>query len=154
MTRRPRSRFWMTNRAVNPILVPILTAPIGRRLGTKLTVLRYRGRRTGLTHQLVVQYARDGDTMWILPGDPENKRWWRNFRTVWPVDVRLTGRWHHASAVALDSVCHSSEVRSGLAAYGRVFPKAHFPAGPEDAGTPDAGTPAVRTVMVRIDLDR
>src|SRR6266545_7087393 len=70
--------FWWTNHVANPVLRRLLCGPLGSRLGRHLAVLRYRGRSTGRAHELVVQYAQDGHQIWVMPGHPERKRWWRN----------------------------------------------------------------------------
>ena len=125
--------FWVTNHLANPVLRPILHGPLGRRWGRRLAVLRYRGRRTGQMHELVVQYAREGDRVWIMPGAPERKQWWRNMRDPLAVDLWLAGRPFHGVATA---VRDPSALASGLKVYTKVFPSA----------------PAA-TVMVCVDLD-
>ena len=84
--------FWITNRIANPILRRVLRTPVGRVLGRSLAVVRYTGLRTGRPHELVCQYARDGDDVWILVGQADRKTWWRNFKTEHPVRLRLAGQ--------------------------------------------------------------
>ena len=133
MSTRTRG-FWVTNHLANPILRRLLRGPLGRRLGTRLAVLRYRGRRTGQLHELVVQYARDGDLVWIVPGQADRKRWWRNLIEPQPVEVWLAG--HHRSAIAAVLADSAADARArGMEAYRSVFPRV------EDA-----------TVMVRVDI--
>lgn len=72
--------FWLTNRVANPVLRRFLRSRPGRRMGRGLAVLRYTGRRTGQAHELVCQYARAGDTVWVLVATAEQKTWWRNLR--------------------------------------------------------------------------
>jgi hypothetical protein len=126
--------FWITNRLANPVLRPLLLGPLGRRLGRRLAVLRYSGRRTGQIHELVVQYARHNNQVWIMPAHAERKRWWRNMLDPQPVDVWLAGR--HLVGVARvvgdgPSAKHiSSTQRSGRVpsvAFGPVIPAGHFP---------------------------
>jgi len=92
MNARGSSGFWVTNHLANPILRPLLRSRAGRRLGRHLAVLRYRGRRTGEPHELVVQYARDGDVIWVLPAHADRKTWWRNFRDPTDIEVSLAVR--------------------------------------------------------------
>jgi hypothetical protein len=88
----PRTHgFWVTNHLGNPNLRPLLRSSLGRRLGRRLAVLRDRGHRSGQVHELVVQYVRVGDVVWIVPGQPERKRWWRNMLAPWPVELWLAG---------------------------------------------------------------
>lgn len=97
----PRS-FWLTNRLANPVLRRVLRSPAGHRLGRQLAVIRYRGRRTGKAHELVVGYRREASTAWVVVGFPERKVWWRNLRTPGAVEVWLAGQHHRATAVVVE----------------------------------------------------
>ena len=87
-----RRSSWLTNRLVNPVLRPVLRGPLGRWFGRHLAVVRYRGRRSGNQCELVAQYARDRSTVWIVPGSPERKTWWRNLREPAEIDFDAAGR--------------------------------------------------------------
>ncbi|WP_116451796.1 nitroreductase/quinone reductase family protein [Blastococcus litoris] len=128
-----RSWFW-TNRVANPVLRRVLRTPLGRGLGRSLAVVRYTGRRTATPHELVCQYVRDGDRVWILVGQAERKTWWRNLRSPSPVDLWLAGRHLPGSAVAVVGAEDPGECGRGLAVYGA------------------AGTSPAEAVMVRVDL--
>ena len=82
---------WITNRVANPVLRLVLRTPLGRRLGRSLAVLRYTGTRTGQPHELVCQYVRHGNTVWVLVGHAERKTWWHNLRTPARVVATLAG---------------------------------------------------------------
>ena len=138
MTAAKRHTFWVTNHLANPVLRPVLRSRLGHRLGRRLAILTYRGRRTGQTYELIVQYVRDGRRVWILPGQPDRKIWWRNLREPTSVDLRLAGDAVHGTARVIDARQHADEVTAGLAAYNAVF-------------QPVAGTDC--TVLVRVDLD-
>jgi hypothetical protein len=149
MTTTERDQFWLTNRVANPVLGPLLRRRAGRLLGRKLALVRYPGRRTGEPHDVVVQYARAGDQIWIVPGHPEAKRWWRNFETPRHVEVWLAGA--HSAAVA--SVLHAGdegdEFARGLATYREQLPRATN----ASAGTAGPGSAArAPALMVRLDL--
>jgi hypothetical protein len=107
--------FWLTNRFANPVLRRLLRTPLGRGLGRSLAVLRYTGRRTGRTYELVCQYARDGDRVWILVGQADRKTWWRNLSTPSPVELWLAGRRHSATAVAVTAAVPRAVASLGLA---------------------------------------
>lgn len=115
--------FWVTNRLANPILRPLLRGPLGRRLGRRLAVLRYLGRRTGQPRELVVQYARDGDRVWVVPGQPDRKRWWRNMLEARAVEVWLAGRRLRGVARVIRVDGDAEEAAQALAAYTAVFPR-------------------------------
>jgi hypothetical protein len=139
-----RSSFWVTNRVANPLLRWLLRGPLGGRMGKRLALLRYNGRRTGQPHELVVQYVRDEARVWVLVGLPERKHWWRNMLEPTPVSLRLAGRDLNGVAETIDDRQEPGEFAAGLAAYIRKFPRASKAA--DRSGAP--------TVMVRIDLDR
>jgi hypothetical protein len=149
--------FWMTNHLANPALKPLLRGAAGRRIGRHLAVLRYRGRRTGQRHELVVQYARDGQHVWVMPGQPDRKTWWRNLREPSAVEVRLAGHDYHGHAVALDGRERPDDVHRGLAVYLHELPRARkalgLPANPGTDQETDLADAAKRAVIVRIDLD-
>jgi hypothetical protein len=131
------SGSWVTNRVVNPVLRRVLRTPLGHSLGRSLAVLRYTGRRTGAPHELVCQYVRDGDRVWILVGQAEHKTWWRNLRTPTPVELWLAGRRLRATAVTLVGREDPEECGKGLTVYSVAVPRA--------AATPVAGTVMVST---------
>jgi len=138
----PRS-FWFTNQVANPVLRLLLRSPVGGRLGRHLALLGYEGRRTGVRHELVVEYVRDGDTVWIKPAMPERKTWWRNLRGGAPVRLRLAGADVDGLGTALEEGPHSAEVARGAAIYASRRRR---------ASGDHARTPDVPPVMVRVDL--
>lgn len=111
--------FWVTNHIANPVLRSLLRGPLGRRLGRRLAVLRYRGRRTGRSYELVVQYARQGDVVWIVPGWADRKRWWRNMLEPRPVELWLGGERRSGTATVVDDAA-TEERKRGMAAYRSV----------------------------------
>src|SRR5215207_1366065 len=93
--------FWWTNRVANPVLRRLLRTAAGRRLGRGLLLLRYTGRRTGRPHEVVTQYARAENAVWVLVGSADRKTWWRNLRAPADVEVWLAGERLPAVAVAV-----------------------------------------------------
>lgn len=128
--------FWFTNHVANPVLRPLLRGWLGHSLGRRLAVLRYRGRRTGRTHELVVQYVREGDAVWIVPGQADRKHWWRNMLEPTTVELWLAGERRSGVATVINSTA-GEEVSRGMAAYQSVFP-----------GVKET------TAMVRVDIGR
>jgi hypothetical protein len=114
---------FVTNHVVNPVLRPLLRGPFGRWLGRHLAVIRLTGRRTGIAYELVTQYARDGATVWIVPGMPEHKTWWRNLRGSAGVELWLAGQHVQGQAHAIEGVHDQVAVRDGLAAYLARLPR-------------------------------
>lgn len=77
---------------INGLLGSILRSRFhGLASGSNL-LLVYRGRRTGLRHELPVRYATTGQGYVVRVGRPEAKRWWRNFSDPWPLTVVVRGR--------------------------------------------------------------
>jgi F420H(2)-dependent quinone reductase len=155
MNRHAQPQFWVTNHLANPILRRLLRRPAGRGLGRRLALVRYRGRRTGRSYELPVQYAADGDRIWILPGSPEHKTWWRNLRGGADVDLVLAGRPVHGRAMVLDR--RQPGFADGLSAYLRAMPGARRAAGRLGTALPDPGGSgrgpvSDQVVLVRVDL--
>jgi hypothetical protein len=123
--------FWLTNRVANPVLRRLLRTPVGRWLGQGLMVLRYTGTVTGRPHELVVQYARDGDRVWVLVGQADAKTWWHNLRQPADVELWLAGERLPARAVVVSGSTDPAQAAAGLAVYRRAAP--HAPAAPAGA---------------------
>ena len=118
------SGFWVTHRMANPVLRRLLRGAAGRVLGRGLMVLRYTGTVTGRPHELVVQYARDGDTVWVLVGQADRKTWWHNLRRPAGVDLWLAGEHVRARASVVSGAADLDAAEAGLAAYRRAVPRA------------------------------
>jgi F420H(2)-dependent quinone reductase len=154
--RRPVS-IWAASHMANPVLRPLLRSPAGRRLGTRLALIRYRGRRTGRVYELPVQFARDGSRVWVLPGSAEHKTWWRNMRDGIDVDLLLAGRWFHGRAAVVGQR-RQPEFAEGLAAYLRAVPQARRALAPPTREPPRSTSAEARQagasiVLVRVDLE-
>lgn len=104
-----------------------------------------------MEHELVVQYARDGDLVWVMPGQPERKTWWRNLRRPAMVDVWLAGRAYRARAVAIEGHAEPIEAADALGAYLAELPRARRAL--QIDATTDIATVAASAVMVRVDLE-
>jgi hypothetical protein len=87
-------------------------------------VLRYSGTVTGRPHELVVQYARDGDTVWVLVGQAARKTWWHNLRRPADVELWLAGEHARARAVVVVGGTDPDTAAAGLAAYRKAVPRA------------------------------
>jgi hypothetical protein len=98
MSPTSRKSFAITNAVANRVLIPVLKSRAGRRLGRRLTVVEYSGRRSGQHHHLVAQYSRDGSRVHIGVGMSEHKTWWRNFVVAHPLRLRLAGQDYDAVA--------------------------------------------------------
>jgi hypothetical protein len=92
--------------AVSAVARPVVASSWGRRLvGNTLTVITYRGRRSGTVHSLVVGYEHEGDEVRLGVEFPDKKTWWRNFTGEGhPIAIRVDGvdRTGHAVATRGD----------------------------------------------------
>jgi F420H(2)-dependent quinone reductase len=74
--------------AVNSLVLVLLRSPLYRLLGSGMCELSYVGRRSGRRVSLPVLFAAGGRRVVVLVGDAPDKRWWRNFVTPGPIEVR------------------------------------------------------------------
>ncbi|MGZ4609129.1 MAG: nitroreductase/quinone reductase family protein [Actinomycetes bacterium] len=111
--------------AYNRVVLRLLGSPAHGALDGALVALRVRGRVTGRTFELPVQYAETEAGVVVVPGRPETKRWWRNLVDRAPVDVLLRGRWQHGDAVVLRP--GDPDYDPAIAAYRGRWSRAHLP---------------------------
>lgn len=157
MNRHQSPGIWVTNHLANPIVRRLLRGLAGHRLGKRLALISYPGRCTGRLYELPVQYARSGNCIWILPGSPERKTWWRNMRDGADVRLVLAGREFRGHALVIDR-SREQELAEGLAVYLHAVPQARraIGLGKHASLSPDgAGLRQIRdsAVMIRVDLD-
>lgn len=82
--RADHHRHPLANRAV----LALLHSRAHRLVGDGLCELRYAAPLAGHDVCFPVMYARLGAAYVVLAGNARDKRWWRVFRTPWPVEVR------------------------------------------------------------------
>jgi len=90
------------NGVVNPPIRAILRSPLRFLLDGSLISLTYTGRRSGHRFSLVTMYAPFGNELIVVVGQPEKKKWWRNFRQNSLADVRFKGRKYICAAHLLE----------------------------------------------------
>ena len=96
---------------------------------------------------------RESDTIWVLPGRPERKTWWRNLRSGAPVRMHVDGADVAGTALAISGDADPEEVARGLRIYLRRTPAAARAVGvAADASDEDLHAAAARRVLVRIQL--
>jgi|GEM_PF-349460 len=111
-------KFSLTNDVVNRLVIPVLNSRAGQRLGRRLAVVEYLGRRSGQRHQLVTQYVTDGQIVRIKVGMAGSKTWWRNFQEPHRVRLRLAGVDYDTSAHVVragDQVSVEAELERSMA---------------------------------------
>lgn len=86
---------------VNGPVTILLRSPLHGLLSRKVLLLTVSGRRTGRRYVLPAQYAARGERVYVLPGRPEAKTWWRNLVEPAPVTVLIRGVEHTGEGEAL-----------------------------------------------------
>lgn len=114
--------MWFMNKIANPFVRLILRSPFHRLMSAALLLITYRGRKTGREFTLPVQYVQDGLNIYILPGMPEQKTWWRNLKGSMPVKVVLRGRILNGQARLLQQDSDGEIILKGFGLYLQHFP--------------------------------
>jgi len=155
--RRERTRlvFGLYNRIVNPVVRPVLRSPLHGLLSRALMLLTFRGRRSGRSYTIPVQYAREGDTVILYAGRASEKTWWQNLVGGAEVTLRIKGRDLEGNAAAVTD--DHEAIADGLRIWLRRFPsggrRLGVARGPDGAPDPQAlARAAERIVIVRIHL--
>ena len=76
---------------LNSAVAWILRSRLHGLLSRGLMLITVTGRRSGRRYQIPVGYQRAGATITVLVSKPERKRWWRNYRSPGPVELRVRG---------------------------------------------------------------
>ncbi len=129
---------WLMGRsAVGGAMLGMLGSRAHKALGGVLMGLRVRGRRTGKTIELPVQYARGEGLLVVFPAGAERKTWWRNLRELSPVEVLLDGEWRPGTGVVVTAP--GAERDAAASVYRSRWPRVTVPA--------DSPLVMVRTTM-------
>ena len=150
--------MWFMNKIANPFVKFILVSPLHGLMSGTVLLLTYRGQRSNKAYTLPVQYVQSGKAIYIVPGMPEKKTWWRNLRGGAPVWVRLCGKTVTGRGLLLDPVNDIEEIITGLGLYLKRFPGLsnvrHLQAEPNGSfKISDLRQVAVSMLMVRVDLE-
>lgn len=114
--------MWFMNKIANPFVRLILRSPLHGLMSAALLLISYRGRKTGKEYSLPVQYAQEGDTLYIVPGAPEQKTWWRNLQDGVPVQVTLRGKTLTGNGILLKQDAEAEIILKGFVLYLQRFP--------------------------------
>ncbi len=71
----PTSQFAFMNSFVNPLVGWLLRSPLHSMLSASLMLITVRGRKSGNSYTLPVQYAQTPEAIYVVPGDAEHKTW-------------------------------------------------------------------------------
>jgi hypothetical protein len=96
----------------NVLTLWVLHIPVSHRLADRhVCELRFSARRSGKQVALPVMYAQQDDTLVVLVGWPDRKRWWRNFFRSYQVQVWLHGKTRPGSGHVVDAASpHRAEM--------------------------------------------
>jgi len=114
--------LWFMNRLINPWVRLVLKSPLHGMLSGSMLIFIYQGRKSGREYQLPAQYVQDGKLIYIVPGAPDKKTWWRNFSSSQPVRLVLQGQAAAGQAELLRGEAHQDDILQALALYLRHFP--------------------------------
>jgi deazaflavin-dependent oxidoreductase (nitroreductase family) len=149
--------MWFMQSIVNPWMAMLLRSPLHALVSGNVLLIEVTGKKSGRHYALPVNYARAGDVVYILPGNPEQKTWWRNLRGGAVVRVWLGGKAQPGTAEILSGEKDHRAVAEGLAVYFQRFPAAagmrqvrRSPNGAFDSI--DLHEAALHTVLVRVML--
>ena len=102
--------MWFMNTIINPLMRLILNSPFHGLMSAGLLLISYRGRKSGKEYTLPVQYTQDGKKIYIIPGMPEQKSWWRNLKGGLPVRVTLRGQVVNGNGIILEQPRDAAEI--------------------------------------------
>lgn len=162
-----REGYWVTtgvdlgrtlHRFANPLVCAVLRSRFHRLLSGSAAVLTVTGRRTGRSYHLPVQYAAEGQVLYVVPGGWEHKAWWRNLIQPARVRLRLRGRDVTCVGQAFAGDRDPQLVAAGLTAYLTKFATSARVRGiaRDASGRPDAEQlrqAVPREVIIRLILD-
>jgi len=149
--------MWFMNKIANPFVHLILRSPLHGLFSAALLLITYRGRKSGKEYTLPVQYAQSGNTIYIVPGFPEKKTWWRNLKGGKPVQITLRGKTLSANGLLLDQESDAEAIFKGFEVYLWRFPsltKYHNIRIEADNtfNAEDLSRAAASVVMIRVEL--
>jgi deazaflavin-dependent oxidoreductase (nitroreductase family) len=114
--------MWFMNKIVNPLVGLILRSPLHGLMSTTLLLITYHGRKSGKAYSLPVQYAQSGNQIFIVPGMPEQKIWWRNLQGGAPVKIYLRGKDLAGTGLLLKQDTDAETIVKGFSLYLQRFP--------------------------------
>ena len=115
-------RLRLFNNVVNPGMRTLVRHRPHGRLARAVALLSYQGTVSGRSFTIPVEYAKDADGRYVIvPGEPEHKNWWRNFRA--PMTVRLLAAGNQITGRA-ELIAEPADRRDALAVYFQRFPAA------------------------------
>jgi len=150
--------MWFMNKIADPLVSMILRSRLHRWMSASVMLIAYRGRKSGKEFSLPVNYAQDGHMIYIVPGMPERKNWWRNFREKTPVRLTLRGEVLSGNGMLLDPGKQLEEIVTGIKVKLDQFPSLakpyHIHSNSDGSwDSADMHRVAETLVMIRVELN-
>ncbi len=141
--------LWFMNHISNPLVRWILQSPLHSLMSKSVLLISFTGKKSGNEYMTPVQYARQGQTIWIMVGAPQQKVWWKNLIGGALVRLCLQGSWQEGQGKAILGSEDPQGVQQGLAQFISSYPqlKQQF-----DKISANAESIA-QTVFVKVDLE-
>ncbi len=111
---RPPFVLRMLIKAQNPFMKWLLRSSRHTSVSDKYLLITLTGRKSGKVYTIPVQYAQDGEHLYIVTS--ESYTWWKNLRGGAPVQVHLRGRDYNGYAIT------SSDPQTISTALGHIYP--------------------------------
>ena len=151
--------MWFMNKIVNPVVRLILRSRLHKMMSASLLIITCCGRKSGRAYSLPVQYAQAGNIIYIVPGWPEQKTWWRNLKEAASVQLILRGQAIAGNARVLKADTDADAIVAGFDLYLRRFPaaaKVHqlLPAADGSFKAEELRRAALQAVIIHVELNQ
>lgn len=94
----PISEFFIR---ANKYVIPLLNSPFRFPLSMFVTLIKFTGRKSGGEFITPVGYNQFDKTFLIALTNTEKRKWWRNYREPWPMELCHKGKWLKGTAVVI-----------------------------------------------------
>ena len=138
---------------VDWLVVAVLRSPLSPAVDGRLLLLTVTGRKTGRSYAVPVQYAAGPLYLWVWPGNPEQKTWWRNLVVPAAVTLRLRGAEVVGVARVVDGAVEPREAERGLLVYASRFPRTARHIVGDELTRERLRRAAAEILLVRIEID-
>ncbi len=130
----------------------LMRSPFHGLISGSILLITYNGRRSGKKFSAPLNYVRDGNTLWVT--SVRSRRWWRNFREEWPIQVLLQKVEIEGNGLA---ITEPEQLSQAFSEFFRLAPAnaRFFKVNLEDGGTPiqeDLDRIVAERVLVRIQI--
>jgi deazaflavin-dependent oxidoreductase (nitroreductase family) len=101
MTQTTPSAFWrLLMKRLNPFMKWLLRSPFHGLVSRTYLLLTFTGRKSGIVYSTPVQYAQEGETLYIITS--KGYTWWKNLRGGARVQFHLRGISYGGQAATSD----------------------------------------------------